>query len=400
MNGGATNKTIDAVLDALGDLGQNIEAVYLYGSLSNGTYQPGQSDINLLIVLDEEESFHQARKVLRPVWCNFGPVLKRTPLIATQSTLRRHLSFNPGLSRHLNEYGSLLAGHPCLPEPLTRDPIERLSEMARIAMHGSAAITPSLLSERENAGTISCLRSLSRQLFDHEVSEDEHATALFSQIQADILSKMEQHPSLFWKDQPISGAPPLVKDLRGIYEHENRLVLLLPDSGPEDVARRIKNIDWNAVAGRIISQYRGLWVTTAAQLRMIMLYDSPAAYQLGSYNHAWGLDPLVDLKVDAWRIFRNFGRSPSTLLVDTLPQAYTMSEDSDLAMMVHNLHNKLLNVQLKNEIYCRMQERPIAKPPGHLTDRDLPMEKRIDGIYNHLDWWSGHYANEMATAQT
>jgi predicted nucleotidyltransferase len=391
---------IDAVLDALmRDLSQNIMSLYLYGSLSGGTYQPGQSDINLLIILDEEATIHQVRNTLRPVWRQHGPVLKRTPLVATAATFRRHLSFNPGLARHLVQRGSLLAGQPGLPAPLTHDVFEQLSQLARIAMHGSAAIAPSLLSERESAEAISCLRSLTRQLFDHEVSEEERATTLFSRIQADVLGQFEQHPSLFWNDQQVQGAPPLVQDLRAIYENENRLILLLPDSGPDDVAGRITHIDWDAVASRIVGQYRGLWVTTATQLRLILSYDSPAGYRLGSYNHAWGLDPIADLEIDAWRILRNFGRLPSTLLVDTLPQAYINSEDSDVAMLVHDLHNKLLNVQLQNELFCRMEGKPMAKPPDQLADHDLPMEKRVDGIYAQLNWWAGYYDIEMTTAQ-
>jgi hypothetical protein len=381
------------------ELSNNAMSLYLYGSLSYGTYQPGQSDINLLIILDEDVSIHQVRNILRPVWRQHSPVLKRTPLLTTPANLSRHLSFNPGLARHLVQTGSLLSGEPCLPDPQTHDTIEQLSQLARIAMHASTAIAPSLLSERENAEAISNLRSLTRQMFGLEVSEEEPATSLFGHIQAGVLGRLEQHPSLFWKDQQVPDAPPLVRDLRAIYENENRLILLLPDSGPEDVAERITHIDWDAVARRIVGQYRGLWVTTAAQLRLILQYDSPAGYLLGSYAYAWGLDPIADLQVDAWRIFRNFGRLPSTLLVDTLPYAYINSEDSDLAMLVHDLHNKLLNVQLQNELFCRLKDRPITKPPEQLPDRDLPMETRIDGIYNHLEWWAEHYENEMTAAQ-
>ena len=400
MNGGASAAAVDAVLDALmRDLGHDVMSLYLFGSLSSGSYQHGQSDINLLIILDEDATVHHVRNALRPVWRQHGPVLKRTPLVTTPATLSRHLRFNPGLAQHLVQYGSLLVGQPCLPEPLTHDMFEQLSQLARIAMHASAAIAPSLLSAMEGAKAISRLRSLTRQLYGLEVNEEEPATSLFGQIQADVLSRLEQHPSLFWKDQQVPDAPPLVRDLRAIYENENRLILLLPDSGPENVAERITHIDWDAVANRIVGQYRGLWVTTAAQLRLILQYDSPAGYQLGSYNHAWGLDPIADLQVDAWRIFRNFGRLPSTLLVDTLPQVYINSKDSDLAMLVHDLHNKLLNVQLQNELFCRLKDRPIKEPPEQLPDRDLPMETRIDGIFNHLEWWAAYYDNQMTAAQ-
>ena len=400
MNGGATAAAIDAVLNVLmRDLSHNTLSLYLYGSLSYGIYQPGQSDVNLLIILDEDVTIHQVRNLLRPVWRQHHQVLKRTPLLTTPANLSRHLIFNPGLAQHLVQHGTLLAGEPCLPEPPTQEKFEQLSQLARIGMHASAALAPSLLSERESTEAISSLRSLTRQMFGLEVSDQEQASTLFGHIQAGVLGQLEQHPSLHWKDQQVPDAPPLVRDLRAIYENENRLILLLPDSGPEGVAERITHIDWGAVANRIVGQYRGLWVTTAAQLRLILQYDSPAGYLLGSYGHAWGLDPIDDLQVEDWRIFRNFGRLPSTLLVDTLPHAYINSKDSDLAMLVHDLHNKLLNVQLQYELFCRLEDRPIAEPTEQLPDRNLPMEARIDGIYNHLEWWAGHYENEMTAAQ-
>lgn len=396
MSGGAAVTAIDSLLSALTrDHRDNVVSLYLYGSLSSGTYQPGQSDINLLILVNDDASIHRLRNTLRTVWLSQGEVLKRTPLIATSGALRRHISFNPGLAHHLLQSGSLVYGKPWLPEIPSYDMVEHLSQLARIAMHASAAIAPSLLSEREIAGPVADLRSLTRQLFGLEVKEAESATALLGQIEADILSRMERHPSLFWRDKRVPDAPPLVSDLRAIYEYENHLILLLPDLGPSYVADRITKIDWDAVAARITGQYRGLWVTTAAQLRLILQYDSAADYLLSTYNHAWGLNPLSDIQAESKHIFRSFGRLPSSLLVDSLPSAYIQSEDPDLSMLVHDLQNKLLHVQLQNELLCRIKEWPITKPPEPLPERYLPPQTRIDAIYRHLEWWSDYYFSLM-----
>lgn len=396
MFGGAAGTAIDSVLNALTrDQRDNVVSLYLYGSLSSGTYQAGQSDINLLLLVKDDASIHRLRDTLRPVWLNQSEVLKRTPLITTADVLRRHLSFNPGLAHHLLQNGSLLHGKPWLPEIPGYDMVEHLSHLARIALHASAAIAPSLLSEREIAGPIADLRSLTRQLFGLEVQQGENATVLLGQIEADILSRMERHPSLFWKDKRVPDAPPLVSDLRAIYEFENHLILLLPDLGPSYVSDRITTIDWDAVASRISGQYRGLWVTTAAQLRLILQYDSAADYQLSTYNHAWGLNPLSDIQADSKHIFRSFGRLPSSLLVDKLPSAYIQSEDPDLSMLVHDLQNKLLHVQLKNELLCRIRKWPITKPPDPLPERYQPPQTRIDAICRHLNWWSEYYYSLM-----
>lgn len=401
MFGGAAGTAIKAVLDALTrDLSDDVVSLFLYGSLSSGTYQEGQSDVNLLIVLKEYVTIHQIRNILRPVWLKHMEVLKSTPLITTPETLKRHLDFNPGLGHHLVQFGTLLTGLPWLPEITSYDMVEHLSWMTRSAMHASAAIAPSLLSNWEISESMSSLRSMTRKLFGLNVDEHQQAPVLLSQIQADILRRMEQHPSLYWQDKRVPDPPPLINDLRSIYEYENRLVLVLPELGPKYISERLTQIDWDAVADRIIGQYRGLWVTTAAQLRLILQYDSAADCQLQTYNHAWGLDPVADLPVEPKQVFRSFGRVPSKLLVDALPHAYITSNDSDLSMLVHDLQNKLLNVQLQNELYCRVRNWVIRKPPKPLPDRDHPMDIRIDGIHNHLDWWSEYYHAHMIKIQS
>jgi predicted nucleotidyltransferase len=82
--------TIEAVIDRLRSaLGEGLLSVYLYGSLSDGTYQADQSDINLVALVADPVAVHQVRKMLRAgVWAKYGQTLRQTPLVATPRQIR------------------------------------------------------------------------------------------------------------------------------------------------------------------------------------------------------------------------------------------------------------------------------------------------------------------------
>ena len=65
MSRSAAHTSIEATIDALKlALGEGLLAVYLYGSLSDGTYQAGQSDVNLVVVHQSPTAIHQIRDAL------------------------------------------------------------------------------------------------------------------------------------------------------------------------------------------------------------------------------------------------------------------------------------------------------------------------------------------------
>ena len=401
MSQGAATKPIAAVSAALqGELGDELISLCLYGSLTTGTYQHGQSDINLLAVVADDITFHRLREALRPVWRDYGSLLKKNPIIATQANLENHLDLNPVLAQHLSTHAQPIIGDLSFPEPNIINPLERLSRFSYLAMQASAAVAPSLLPEMEACEVKANLQSLSRQYFNEFVDETTDPGILLARLQQNLLEEIESYPEIAWDNQNVPGAPPLLSDLRAIYEFENRLILVLPDMEPEKVAARMASIDWFAVANRVANQYRGLRLTSPAELRLVIRYNTAADHVLGSYDHAWGLDPLADLVVEEWRVFRDLARLPSDLLLSGLPHAYVTTEDSDLAMLVHDFQNKLLNIQLRNELFCRIDGRPIASPPNSLPDRDEPINQRVEAISAHLDWWATYYTSAIKSART
>jgi hypothetical protein len=388
--------TIEAVIGAMNSaLGDGLLSVYLYGSLSDGTYQADQSDINLVVVIGGLSDLHLLREEYRnTIWTVRGPVLRRVPLLATLPALKRHLRLNPLLNAHLCRSGQLLFGAPIDFEPeVLVSAKEELANVAAQAMRASAALAPELLPAKEAQESLASLRSLARRLFGWPVDADESPAVLAGRVLGFACKKMEEESLVLWPDQATPNAPPLVGDLRAIYEMDSHLILVMPDLEPVELARRIASTDWSQVADRVTDQYRSIRVTTPSQLRLIASYEDSTDYLVQSYHHAWGADPLAGLEISRSFAFRGLARLPSELQLADLPHAYFTAEDSDLSMLVHDFQNKLLNVQLRSELLARALKMMSTVPPDPLPERNAPEDVRIDAIMSHLNWWADHYTD-------
>ncbi|MFN2224614.1 MAG: hypothetical protein ACK2UH_18815 [Candidatus Promineifilaceae bacterium] len=387
---------IDAVLHAMqSELGDDLLAVYLYGSLSDGTYQAGQSNVNLLAVIERRSIIHAVRRALKnKAWPTYAHILKQTPLLATPAALVRHLALNPLLRTHFIRSGQLLHGDAL---DLTDGPSpgvhEKLANAAAEATYATAALAPSLLPAKEAQETLASLRSLARRLFGWPVDADESPAVLAGRVLGHLRRRIVAEALDDWVDQATPNAPPLIGDLRAIYEADNHLILVMPDLEPVALARLIADTDWSQVADRVTDQYRGLRVTTPSLLRLLVKYEDSASYLVQSYHHAWGADPIGDVTISLPDALRGLARLPSALEVSDLPHAYITAEDADLSMLIHDFQNKLLNIQLRSELLCRTLDIPASTPGTPLPDRDAPADERIDAIFGHLDWWAGHYAS-------
>jgi len=386
---------IEALLDALRtELGDDLQAAYLYGSLSDGTYQAGQSNVNLATIVRRRSALHTARRALKAeVWPTHEPILKQTPLLATPEAFVRHLALNPLLRTHFIRAGDLLYGDALdLGTDSTPGEGELLANAAAQATYATAALAPSLLPAKEAREMLASLRSLARRLFGWPVDADESPAVLAGRILGHLRKRVIAEAIDDWVDRATPNAPPLISDLRAIYEADNHLILVMPDLEPVALARRIASTDWSQVAGRITDQYRGLRVTTPSLLRLIVKHEDCANYLVQSYHHAWGADPIKDMDIALPDALRGLARLPSALEVSVLPHAYVSAEDADLSMLVHDFQNKLLNIQLRSELLCRTLDIPTSTPGTPLPERDAPATERIDGILKHLDWWADHYA--------
>ncbi len=393
--------SVEAVVEALrSTLKDDLLAVYLYGSLSDGTYQADQSDVNLLAVIDNPSAVHPIRQALRSgVWAEYGHVLRNAPLLATQSSLDRHMCLNPLLQTHFAKSGQLIFGQAISVVQAKHGSIsEMLANAAAQAMRATAALAPSLLPPREAQESLASLRSLARRLFGWPVDADESPAVLAGRVLGFIHKRMVEESLSLWPDETIPNAPPLVSNLRAIYEMDSHLVLVMPDLDPVELARRVALADWHQIADRIGDQYRGLRVTTPSQLRLIVKHEDSTEYLVQGYRHAWGADPIGNLQIPLPNAFRGLARPPSELELAGLPHAYITAEDTDLSMLVHDFQNKLLNIQLRSELLCRTLNVEGSVPAEPLPERDVPETTRIDAILAHLRWWANHYTSLMQRA--
>jgi hypothetical protein len=387
---------VEALVRALrSELRNELLAVYLYGSLSDGTYQAGQSDVNLVAVVRRQSDIHRMRQALKDqVWPEYGQILKQTPLLATPEALARHLALNPLLAAHFVRAGQLLHGSPLdISNGDAPNEPEMLASAAAQAIHATAALAPSLLPSKEAHESLASLHSLARRLFGWPVDADESPAVLAGRVLGHLRKRIMLQSLDDWEDEETPNAPPLISALRAIYEADNYLILVLPDLEPPALARSIASTDWSEVAGRVTDQYRGLRVTTPSLLRLVVRYEDSANYLVQSYHHAWGADPIGDVEITLPTALRSLARLPSGLEVSDLPHAYVTAEDADLSMLVHDFQNKLLNIQLRSELLCRSLDIPASTPDEPLPDREAPAAVRIDGIFNHLDWWASHYTS-------
>jgi hypothetical protein len=225
-----TTKAITAVNDALRqEYADNLVSLYLFGSVVTGNYQIRQSDVNLLAVIDCDVDINQLRDVLKPIWSEHGNVLRKIPKIGNRKSINNYLAINPILAQHVSSQGELVYGKPCLAQPAKVDLPERLARTISLTMKASAAIAPSLLAEKEASEASMNLRRLFKQTFDRTVEVDYQPTRLLGQIKQHIQEKLCSVSQQPWEDAPVQDAPPLIGDLRAIYEIENRLVLVLPE---------------------------------------------------------------------------------------------------------------------------------------------------------------------------
>jgi hypothetical protein len=332
---------------------------------------------------------------IRPIWQLYHKTLRTNPIVTSPGPLNRHLALNPLFASHLRRVGQRIIGDEYdWPEP-NLDILEHMVRLAEQAIECSALLGPTLLLAQDKQVAHSKLRQIHKQIFGLNTVESQSDNDLIYQIILFANDRLADFPDLLNPDIFAEGAPPLINRLLSIYEAENRIYLVFPDLPSSEFKEILGNVDWSTVTDRVAGFYKELRVTTAAQLRLILCYKHSADFKLKTFSHVWGVDILEDLNVSDWTIYRNQARLSSELLLFDLPSNYVYTNRSDLAMLVHDYQNKLLNIQLRHELLCRIMSRELEFPDQRLPSRGAPIEVRLQGIFDHLEWWADYYFNEM-----
>jgi len=380
-------------------LGGQLEAIYLYGSMAQGYHQAGQSDVNLFMVVADGTNIHALRSLFLPIWEKHGSVLRRAPFIAHKSAFARHMQVSPMLAHHLAHEGQQLYGSPDLLDQYLPPvaPHEAYASLASEAMRASAALAPDLLDPETAAAASIKLQRLLQRMRNEPAPEDETAAQRFARLHhflAPLITKLPVAEQWTRIKAPAATSP-LLPGLQTIYKEADKMVLVFARLAPQQIIRT----DWQKLSERLAGQCSGLYVTSVDQLSLILTYEDPLDLLLRRYRHNWGPDFLPSLAAAPRSILRHAARLPSHTLVDTLPNAYlTMPADDDesLHKLIHDFQNRMLNIRLEHELLARLQGLERFVPPTPVPGRDAPPRQRLDAIFQHLDWWTEYYVEQIA----
>jgi hypothetical protein len=388
--------TITQTLTA--DLGSQLEAVFLFGSQATQQYQTAVSDINLLLITAPQANIHAIRRSFHPLWQEHRMVLKRAPLIASRQSLKRHLQINPHLALNLLQHSQQLTGEP-MPDGFfhTRiNPAEVYAHLAQQLLDASAALSYNSAAEAEMQ-----LNRLARQVSNRRLARGETAVSQFNLVQQALTAVLNQLPAAQkWHKAAQSGpASPTIPGLQAIYSENNKNIFVFKQLTPAQISQ----INWQVLAQHLPQSEASLHITTVAQFCLMTLFDKALDLRFNKYQHKWGIHFLPRLTPSRRQILRQAARIPSHILLDALPHSFlTAANDSDetLHKLIHDYQNRMLNIQLENELLFRLGLIPAKfKPPEPLPESDLPAKQRLAAIFQHLDWWAEFYQTALQ-AQT
>ena len=390
------NKSIDTIVKQFKrKLGEQLKAIYLYGSFAQGFYQEGESDINLLIVVEEGTNLYILRDMFLPIWEAHGDLLKHAPFIAPYNAFVRHMQLNPMLAHHISRDGKQLFGTPNLLEAIL-PPIDGnnvYSHFANEVMDASKALVVDLLEPETAVSTKAHLRRILRRIRRAPLQKEETAVQQFARIQhylTPIIGKL-QIAQQWATAQSAPSTSPILPGLQTIYKTSGKMVFVFGQLTPQ----KILQTDWARLAQFMDKRCEGIELTTVEQLCLAITYERPLNIPFRNFEHNWGADFLPTLTAAPKHIFRQAARRPSHIQIASLPHAVLTQTDEALGTIIHDFQNKMLNVQLEHELMVRLKLVERFTPPDPLPDRDTPPRQRIDTIFKQLQWWADFYTEQM-----
>jgi hypothetical protein len=395
---------IDNILEQIGDLateqlGDQIVAVYQFGSYGQPSYQAGESDVNLLFLLSDEGDIAALREWFLPLWQRYGTWLRRGPWVASLSAFQRYANLHPDFALGLRQNGRFLHGSPLNLPPLpSQDPHESVAHQATQALAASTAVLPGLLEPQTAEARLLDLRRLARQLWGEPVPEGETAVSTFARVRHILDAKINRLPAArAWRSEIVPAeTAPFLPGLQSIYKQGPHIVMVLAHLSPDDA----RQTEWVQMMDRLAEECQGLVLTTAVQLSLSLVYDNPISLIFKSYQHNWGLNPLANLQTSRRQIMRQAAISAATIGLIDLPRAHLTQDDSQLHTIIHDFQNKLLNLRLQHELLNRFGYLSHFTLPDSLPEREAPAAERLTAIYRQLDWWLDLYTTEMLQAET
>ena len=381
------------VHDALvAELGEHLQALYLFGSAARGAYVPGRSDIDLLLVVDPAMPLVAARKAFRPLWERHADVLGHGPLVATPDDLVLHLLLFPSLHRNLlagarRFHGAATLQH--LPPPSAPDPVEEAAYLAARAITYATALTPTKLPAEQLRRLTRLLDRLARRTTGVNPPEMLTPRQAMVAIHARLRELAAALPQFNWQGQAPSGeAPDLLPGCLAFYQREKHLITVLERVDEETLS----GVDWEEVGAAAEEAYAQFGLATPWQLRLAASLPWVDSLFFKGFEHIWGADVLGDLEADEPALLRQLARVGSEQRVEKVPLDYLTIEDDAISKLIHDTQNVLLNAGLRADLFARLTGREFDLPDWDPPGREVPQPERVAAAWERWREMTAYYA--------
>lgn len=309
----------------------------------------------------------------------------------SRALLPGYLQANPMLAACWAQTAYLLWGDGNVVGKLPAEPdtVVAAADFAAQLYELSLLLAPSLLSAAELAG-------LRRQL---GLATADVALAHLATLTDQLNQQLAQLPAnLYPAVNDVSPAAAPLPGLHALYKTEQGRVVLVFAALD---GRLLRETDWQTLVAGLGSDCTGLQVATVRQLQLVLAQETPLDVVFRRYGLDWGEDVVTAVKPRPAQILRQATRLPFHILIERLPQSClaAATDETKLHRIIHDYQNKLLNVQLEHEILTRLGHVPRFVP-APLPERDAPLAKRIDAIFNQLHSWVSFYLPQLTAAES
>jgi len=368
-------------------LGEDLLALYLYGSVLRPDFQPGVSDVNLWLCIRPGTDMRRVRQAFFPLWRKYGQLLKRGPAVVTPAECERYSLLFPDHVRSLRNEARLLAGTNLLPKLAPPDSAVRLAQIAAGTMHCSALLALSPGNREQHTKLKRQLLRLATHQAGLAITAETPPLEILVALHNYLATQSARYPTyqIALPAQPKSP-PPLLPGLVALIGLEDQLIIVIPQ-----VDRSLlTGTNWRAVANLVLDEFTGVLLATPWQLCLAASVNLAVDLYLRSFELVWGYDVLVGRQPTERHILSSAAVLPVRVLVEQFPAAYLTAEESDLEKLVHDMQNILQNIQLRGEVMARRQRVPAQWPPEALPGRGTPLHQRVAANFSHFRWWSSH----------
>lgn len=375
------------------ELGAHVLALYLIGSAARGSFVPGRSDIDLLLVVDADMPLADARRAFRPLVQRYGELLHHGPMVATPDDLASHLALFPALHRNLQSGAVLLAGKPLLkglPTPSPADPIEDAAYVAARTITYATALTPRSVSEDEARRLRQALDRMTRRATGTKPTRELDPIEAIVALHAKLREWADDMPQFHWRGTPPSGdLPDLLPGCLAFYQREKHLITVLERVDHETLS----GVDWDEVGAAAEDAYALFGLATPWLLRLAASRMWVDSLFFGGFDHMWGADILEGMVADEGTLLHQLASVSSEQRVEKVPSAYLSIEDDAIGKLIHDTQNVLLNAGLRAELYARFSGREYTlsewTPPG----REVPQPDRVAATWERWRELTAYYVN-------